>query len=151
MRPPKHTVWAVVAAFLSGVCIDRVFFRAGEDATISSSGSKNAKKSASATAVPNVVLSDEQKQKKQQQEEEEDDRYAAAMIPAPYPFEDGLRSVAPSAGGVLANARAVYAEIKAEVLVRARVCVVRGKAGSLRQAVIVVLLCANISMCRRSA
>lgn len=121
MQPPKHTIWAVAvaAAVLGGVCIDREFFR--EDA-MTTSGNKNAKDSAGAAGVaPYVLLSHEWDANQQHQDEEADDPYAAVMVPAPYPFEDGRRSVAPSGGGVLENARAVYADISAAILVSARV------------------------------
>lgn len=115
MRPPKHTTWAaaVAAAVLGGMCTSQAFF-SKYDVTISVD--KDVKNSAGATAY--VQVSDERDGNQQQQQDEEaDNPYAASMVPAPYPFEDGRRSVVPSAGGVLENARAVYANISATIMV----------------------------------
>lgn len=143
MQPLKHTIWAaaVAAAVLGGVYIDRAFF--SEDA-ITTSGNKNAKNSAGAAGVASyVLLSDERGGNQQHQDEEADDPYAAAMVPAPYPFEDGRRSVAPSGGGVLENARAVYADISAAILVSARVLFGVASGGCFRCVVRTLITCAG--------
>lgn len=52
-------------------------------------------------------------------EEEENNRYAF-VVQAPFPFPDGRRAALPRAGGVLKNARSVFAELSAPMLVRVR-------------------------------